>query len=229
MTTANDPLANLIAVNVQNNYIPSLSETDGQANVSNLRVVTPVWRFIPRVTLPVQSLMTPTKSVSGFGDLNVFGTFVLTPDDAKVAIAAGPMYTAPTATNDLLGTGKHQLGVSAAAIRTAGPLMIGTLVLWQASVAGASDRSNTNNMAIQTFLFVQAGNGVYLRSAPIATLDFKQKKYAVPLGIGIGKVVAVGNTVFNFFIEPQYSVYHHGAGVPIFQLFSAINLQFKTK
>jgi len=68
-----------------------------------------------------------------------------------------------------------------------------------------------------------------LRGAPIWTIDLENENYNIPVGIGVGKVVKVGKTVFNFFIEPQYSILSKGAGQPNFQVFSSINLQFMGK
>jgi len=48
----------------------------------------------------------------------------------------------------------------------------------------------------------------------------------VPLGIGIGQVVKKGKTVYNFFVEPQFSLADHGAGQPKWQIFFALNMQF---
>jgi hypothetical protein len=48
-------------------------------------------------------------------------------------------------------------------------------------------------------------------------------------GFGVGKVVRSGNTVFNMFIEPQYTVLHDGVGQPEFQILAALNLQFVRK
>jgi hypothetical protein len=42
-----------------------------------------------------------------------------------------------------------------------------------------------------------------------------------------GRVVKVGSVILNAFIEPQYTFLSHGAGQPLFQLFSAINVQFR--
>lgn len=52
--------------------------------------------------------------------------------------------------------------------------------------------------------------------------------YSVPLALGIGKVVKLGPTVFNLFVEPQYSLLVYGMQ-PQFQIFTGINLQFMKK
>jgi hypothetical protein len=56
--------------------------------------------------------------------------------------------------------------------------------------------------------------------------DFENDNYSVPLGLGIGQVIKKGNTVFNLFIEPQWSVADKGPGWPEWQIFFALNMQF---
>jgi len=51
----------------------------------------------------------------------------------------------------------------------------------------------------------------------------------IPLGIGFGKVFKTGNAIVNAFIEPQFTVYHDGIGLPSFQLFSGLQFLFKKK
>ena len=49
----------------------------------------------------------------------------------------------------------------------------------------------------------------------------------MPVGLGIGKVIPRGNTVYNFFIEPQFTILDKGPGQLEVQLFMALNMQFK--
>jgi hypothetical protein len=56
------------------------------------------------------------------------------------------------------------------------------------------------------------GEGWYLRSTGVWNYDFDNTAFAVPLGLGIGKVVPTGNTLANVFVEPQYSVLRQGPG-----------------
>ena len=100
-------------------------------------------------------------------------------------------------------------------------IQLGGLLIWRASFAGDSDRSNTNVLALQPFGFWQLSGGTYLRAAPIWAFDLENETYNVPFGFGIGKVTKVGKTVFNIFIEPQFTVLHHSVGEPAFQLFTA--------
>jgi len=134
---------------------------------------------------------------------------------------------APTASHDALGAGKHQLGGAFILLANDGPLLIGSLVQYQASVAGDANRPNTSVLIPQVFCILQIGAGFYLRSTPTATFNLKAGDYNVPIGAGVGKVALVGSSVLNFFFEPQYTFLSHGPGQPLFQLFGGINTQFK--
>src|SRR5262249_41424248 len=75
---ANNPLASLLGVNLQNYYAGSLSEVgDSSADTFLLRVVAPIDRFLIRATLPFATLSSTGSSASGLGDLNVFVTYTL--------------------------------------------------------------------------------------------------------------------------------------------------------
>jgi len=44
-----------------------------------------------------------------------------------------------------------------------------------------------------------------------------------------GKILPspTGKTVFNFFVEPQFTILDRGPGQPEFQIYMALNMQFK--
>jgi hypothetical protein len=56
--------------------------------------------------------------------------------------------------------------------------------------------------------------------------DFENGDYSIPLGLGIGQVLKYNSTVFNIFVEPQYSVADSGDGIPKWQIFTGFNMQF---
>jgi hypothetical protein len=103
----------------------------------------------------------------------------------------------------------------------------GYLLTWQASIGDSDDRRPVNLGNFQPFLFRQLGEGWYLRSSAVWNYDFDINAYAVPLGLGIGKVFHIGNTVANLFVEPQYSVLRQGPGQMEWGIFAGINFQFR--
>lgn len=102
----------------------------------------------------------------------------------------------------------------------------GYLITWQHSFAGEDNRADVNVGAIQPFAFYQLGGGLYLRAAPIWVYNFENDGYSVPLGVGVGKVLKKGKTVYNMFVEPQFSVADDGPGWPEWQIYFALNMQF---
>lgn len=231
---ANNPLANMTALSFQNYYMPKLAESPDDAfmNTTWVRFAKPLskGKLLLRASMPFSTIGMPNangvvNTTSGLGDFNAFLAYSFI-SDATTTMGIGPSITAPTASDDLLGTGKWQGGFAFVAFFAKSPVFqFGGLITWQASFAGDSDRQSTNMGAIQPFYFWQLGKGTYLRGAPIWVFDFEKDAYSIPIALGIGKVVKVGSTVFNLYIEPQYSVYVEGTQ-PVFQLLSGINLQF---
>ncbi|MBT8468308.1 MAG: hypothetical protein HKN10_04110 [Myxococcales bacterium] len=233
VNTANNPLADLMSVSIHNYYYPRLNGIpDASANTFWLRVVTPVWRLIPRVSLPIQVVPAPNPTasvatVTGVGDLNVFATFVVTPDDSPAMLGLGPIYTAPTASNDALGNGKHEIGLAALTVWTKGIFLLGALVNYQIGVGGDSNKPRTQFISAQPLAFFQLGKGFYLRAAPIWFFDLEQPTYNVPFGLGAGKVILTDKAAINLFIEPQFAMALRGIGQPAVQIFAGINTQFE--
>ena len=230
MAQANNPLADMNAINLQNYYVPSLyGVPDQTSNTMNLRGIMVAGRHIVRATLPISTVPTgATTSTSGLGDLNVFDAIVVSDPDASTMIGVGPLLVAPTHTDDALGVpSTWQAGAAAVVVKPLpGGSLIGGLVTWQTDFAGGEDRLDTNLMTTQVFLTMSVGGGWYLRSSPLALWDFQNDVYLVPLGLGVGKILPLGGAVVNAFIEPQFSVYHKGQGLPSLQIFAGINFQF---
>jgi hypothetical protein len=233
VNTANNPLADLVSISLHNYFYPRLNGIpDESANTFWLRFVTPFWRIIPRLSIPIQVVPatnpdTTTAKVTGFGDLNIFATFIVTPDDAKAMLGVGPIYTAPTASNDALGNGKHEVGLAALTVWTKGVILAGALVNYQIGVGGDSSKPRTQFIVAQPLMFLQLGKGYYLRTAPIWFFDIEQPTYNVPFGLGAGKVIPTEKVVFNLFIEPQFAMALRGIGQPAVQIFVGLNMQFK--
>ena len=234
---ANNPLANMTALNFHNYYIPKLSNApdDAYLNTTWVRFAKPFLdgKFLLRVSAPLSTVAMPdgvgsVNTTSGLGDVNAFLSYNFYSKPTGT-IGIGPLIAAPTASDDLLGLGKWQGGLAMVIFMAKSPvLQYGGLITWQASFAGDDNRSSTNMAAVQPFFIWQLGKGTYLRHVPIWAFDIENDSYHIPMGLGIGKVVKVKNTVFNLFFEPQYTVLSKGTQ-PQLQLFAGINLQFISK
>ena len=84
-----------------------------------------------------------------------------------------------------------------------------------------------NNLQLQPLVIRNFPKGWYARSTALWTWDLEQDTYYIPLGLGVWKVWAgASKKTVNVFAEPQWTVAHKGDGVPKFQLFAGLNLQF---
>ncbi len=230
---ANNPLANMVAFNLHNYYIGELTESGENANQFWMRYAQPFsiakTNWLMRASLPINSFpVSPdADQETGLGDFNVFAAYLFDMPNPALSIGIGPQLTVPTATKDTIGSEKWSAGFAQVLFDARNArFQYGYLLTWQASFAGEGDRDDVNAGAFQPFLFYQLGHGRYLRSAPVWVYNFENDTYSVPLGLGIGRVVRKGSTVFNIFIEPQYSVADDGAGYPEWQIFFALNMQF---
>jgi len=228
-TEANNPLAKFQAFNVHNYYVPALSEADNQnANTFWLRYAQPFGKWLFRASLPASRVPTAdSKTMSGLGDVNAFAAYLFDTGDPAISFGVGPQFTLPTASETETGTGKWLGGFAATFFNARSPVVQwGGLVTWQKDFAGDAARSGVNVLAIQPFYFFQLGRGIYLRGTAVAVFDIQNKKYNVPVGLGIGTVVPTPGAVFNIFIEPQYTILSRGSGQPELQIFIGINTQF---
>ena len=234
VNAANNPLTPTITANLQDQWAPQLYDSDASSNAFLLRGVLPhLLGGVPQIlrgTLPIATAPSTSGSgnTTGLGDLNLFDLALFKRDD--LAFGIGPQLTIPTATDRALGTGKWQAGLAGVAIAPQSFGLLGALVTWQHSFAGPSDRPTQNNLSIQPLFIYNLPQGVYLRSTATWNFALAQDNYVIPVGAGLGKVWARsdGSTV-NVFAEPQWTIAHHGAGQPKFQVFAGVNLQFPIK
>ncbi len=233
---ANNPLANVTAFNIQNYYVDRFTglPDDVDGNQFVLRFAKPLTigdsNWLMRASLPYNSfpLDAGFGAVSGIGDFDIFMAYQF---DTKpgVSFGVGPQVVAPTATDDRLGADQWQLGLANVYFNGTSPkFQYGYLLTYRAGVGDTPEGKTRPNLgALQPFAFYQLGDGWYTGGAPIWTYNFSNENYNVPVGLRLGKVVQRGGTTANFFVEPQWSVAHHGDGQPEMQIYAAINLQFR--
>ncbi|WIY24422.1 hypothetical protein [Parasedimentitalea psychrophila] len=232
---ANNPLADIKAFNIQNYYI---GEFTGLGNATGnqfvLRYAQPIsigdTKWLIRASLPYNSFPVGPggQKVSAIGDFDIFAAYQFETGKPGVSFAIGPQVVAPTATDDRLGSDQWQLGVANVYFNATSPIIqYGYLLTWRGGVGDTHGRTRISQGAIQPFVFYQLGNGYYTGGAPIWSYNFKNDSYAVPIGIRLGKVTKRNKTVFNFFVEPQYTVAHKGNGLPKWQIYLALNMQFQ--
>lgn len=164
---ANNPLANMTAFNMQNYYIGDVSGTNKDANQFWFRYATPFSLgqsdWLLRASLPVNTYPAPPTGghKTGVGDLNLFTSWLIDTGNPAVSFGFGPQITAPTASDDAVGSGKWSGGLVNVLFDASSPtFQYGYLASWQHSFAGDDDRSDVNLATFQPFLFYQLGEGL---------------------------------------------------------------------
>lgn len=231
MNSANNPLTPSIGFNLQDNYIGrSYGLGDKDSNAFLLRGTVPHKLFgrtqVLRATLPVVTTpdLPPAGRHTAAGDLNLMDLVLF--KEGHVELGIGPQLTIPTAGRDETGTGKWQAGLAGVVIAPQPWGLLGGLVTWQASFAGDSDRRDLSTLQAQPFVIYNLPQGWYLRSTAAWNFDLRNGDYAIPLGLGPGKIWKASGITWNLFAEPQWTVSHDGQGQPKFQVFFGLNMQF---
>ena len=206
---AQNPVANLISVPIQENLNFGISPGNRTQSVMNLQPVIPLslskdWNLITRWITPIiyQPLPLPLPSgqlqtgVYGLGDLNP--SFFLSPKKSKVIWGVGPTFVLPTATNTtFLGQGKLSMGPSAVVLVQPPHWTIGALANNYWSVAGHSnlDKPAVNQFLLQWFVNYNMKKGWYLTSQPTITANWRATgdyRWNVPNGGGVGRIMKLG-------------------------------------
>jgi len=227
LTQANNPIANIKAFNIQNYYYSNLSALDTSGDTVWLRYAQPIHKFLIRASMPIQNFPTESSHKTGTGDFNIFAAYLLNTGNPSISFGIGPLLVAPTASPSVLGNGQWQGGLAIVYFNgSSKKIQFGGLMTYQADFTGNKNREHTSLLTLQPFAFYQLGQGYYLRTAPTWVFNFVPNSHVIPLSVGFGKVSKIGKTIYNFFIEPQFSISHKGAGQPLTQIYAALNLQF---
>ena len=144
----------------QNNTNPNVGPFNRTQNVLNIEPVVPMslnaqWNVISRTIVPVMSQPNPLidSSTNGVGDISE--SLFLSPVNSGIKDfywGFGPIITAPSASDAILGTGKVLLGPTFVVVAEPGHWVIGLLVNNQWSVAGAPGRPSVNFLTAQYFI-----------------------------------------------------------------------------
>ena len=152
---------------------------------------------------------------SGFGDLIYLGLA-----SPKKGISHGKGQTSvwgfglglsfPSASHDLLGSGKWSMGPSALYAYLGQKWKLGTLIQSYFSYAGDSNRNDVSSLNIQLFYYYSITPTISIGAGPNIRADFEAdsgNQWTVPLGIGIGYTRNIGKIPVRFMLEYHGSVY----------------------
>lgn len=155
--------------------------------------------FLLRTILPFRAIDFPGR-VDGVGDLTLVPYYV--PDiTRKVFVGYGASLGIPTASNDLLGSGKWTAGPAVIFAVTGQPLTWGALAQHAWSVAGPAERANLSVTTVQPFATYLLGGGWSLNLTSESSYNWQARTgsgWTIPLTAGVSRVVEFGGRYVNF-------------------------------
>src|SRR5262249_11866791 len=216
---SHNPVASLISVPFRFDTHRDVGPFDQTQNVLSIKPVVPMslnaqWNIISRSNIPLISQPNPLidSSTNGVGDISE--SLFLSPVNSRIKDfywGFGPIITAPSASDAILGTGKVLVGPTFAGFFRPEHWVIGVIANNQWSVGGAPGRTSVNSLTAEFVVtyVIPGGEGWYLTSSPLVTADWTAapgQQWTVPLGGGFGRVLKVGNQHIDASVQGFYTV-----------------------
>ena len=200
-----NPISDLVSVPVQLNFFSGGDLGDRSLYNLDLQPVFPFrldrnWMLISRTIVPYLSTPVPGARVSGIGDIQQQFFFTEAAPD-ELIWGAGPMFSLPTATNEMARTGAWGVGPAFVALREVDPFLAGFLLTHVWTFADAeSERPNVSTLNLQPFVNWNLADGWAIQTAPIIIGNWAAPdgdQWTIPIGLGFSKVATVGAQPFN--------------------------------
>ena len=206
------PLSRLVRLQMENNVQFGFGPDDELINFLRLQPSFPFdlsdeWTVIVRGVVPIIYQEFPENG-TGVGDIGLQLLFTRR-RNSRLLWGAGPAFTFPTATGDIIGTEKWTAGPAGAIAYMSGPWVAGGVVSQVWSYAGDDDRSDVNAMSIRPFVNYNMPGGWFLTSAPGIVANWEadsDNRWLVPVGGGAGKVIRIHDKLLIFSLEGYYHV-----------------------
>jgi hypothetical protein len=208
-----NPVASLISIPFQFNYDSGFGPDDGHRVTLNIQPVIPItltedWNLISRTILPVitqEDVAGPSGTQSGLGDTTQ--SLFLSPKApglGGIIWGLGPAFLLPTATDDLLGSGKWGAGPTGVALKQSGPWTYGVLANHIWSIAGEGNRAEVNSTYLQPFLSYTTPDAWTFGINTESTYDWTTESWSVPINVTIAKLVKFGEQPVSFTVGARY-------------------------
>jgi hypothetical protein len=209
-----NPVADLNTVPIQFNWNTGGGLGDQTMQVINVQPVFPLpinktWNIVSRTIVPIVNAPLPSGDRStGIGDIQE-QLFLSRQKGGKVIWGIGPIFSFPTATNDVLTTGQFALGPTFVVLTMPGKWVIGVVGnnLWR--IGGSDNTTAINSFFVQPFINYNLSRGWAISTSPSITADWNApsgQEWTVPLGLGVSKVDMIGKQPVNLSLQYYHNV-----------------------
>lgn len=195
-----NPVANLISVPLQSNFDFGIGPNNAMRYTLNVQPVIPFglgedWNLITRTIVPIIDAPSPAPGVdSVFGLGDIVQSFFVSPKEPVGGwiLGAGPALMYPSATEDLLGTGRWSAGPTAVALQQRGSWTYGLLINHLASFAGDDDRRDVNATFLNPFVSYITPTKTTFTASPELTFDWESHQWVAPLNLIASQLLLLG-------------------------------------
>jgi len=204
-----NPIANLISLPLQSDWNYNSGPQDDKTSYT--LNVQPVWPFsvsedyllITRTIMPVKSIEFP-ENETGIGD--ILQSFFVSPKEQvnRWIVGAGPVFSYPTASDDLLGSGKWGAGPTAVILRQESGWTCGLLTNHVWSFAGDRDRSEVNATFLEPFISFTTKTYTSLGVNTESTYDWKAEQWTVPVNFMLQQMLKIGGQPLSLQLGYRY-------------------------
>jgi hypothetical protein len=216
---AQNPLANVISMPLQNNMDFGIGDYNKTANVLNVQPILPVsltesgWLLINRMIIPIPKTVPDlssedAKSTTGLGDIS-YTAWVAPPVKGSLTWGFGMTSVWPTAGNNVLGQGKYSLGPSVVLVYCKPTYMAAAIISDWKSVGGDEAKPDVHTFYFQYIFTYFLQKKWYVSSAPINLANWEAdagQQWTVPLGGGFGKMITIGKLPLDLQTQAFYNV-----------------------
>jgi hypothetical protein len=205
-----NPVANLISVPLQYNADFNIGPNNATKSTLNIQPVIPItlnkdWNLITRTIVPVVYVDSTANGVqSQFGLGDTLQSFFFSPAEGEVIWGVGPAFLWPTATNDLLGSGKWGVGPTAVVLKQTHGWTFGMLANQIWSYAGASDRESVNSTFLQPFIGYTLPTYTTFTINTESTYSWSARQWTVPINLTVSQLLKIGHLPIQFQLGPRY-------------------------
>lgn len=209
-----NPVADLVTVPIQFNWNTGGGLGDQTLQVINVQPVLPLaldddWLLVSRTIIPLVNVPLPSGDRStGIADIQE-QMYLTSANPSKVIWGFGPVFSFPTATNDVLTTGQFALGPTFVVLTMPGKWVIGAVANQVWRIAGSDNTTPIDAFFVQPFINYNLKRGWSISTSPSITADWSApsgQEWTVPLGMGVSRVSMIGKQPVNLSLQYYHNI-----------------------
>jgi hypothetical protein len=209
-----NPVSNLISLPFQNNTDYGIGDYKGTRNTMNIQPVIPIsiskdLTLIARWVQPWITQYNITgegQKQNGLADAVVSG--FLSPKNSKNGFTwgAGPVFSVPVATHDLLASKQFGIGPTAVGLKQSNGWTVGALVNQIWGITGGEGRPKVNQMFLQPFLNYNWKSGAGMGANMEYTHNWTGDNNTLWLNPTVSGVTSLGKQKTQLAIGPRFNL-----------------------